>query len=79
MLIAYLQTMKEVKIEESWKLALSEEFEKPYFSALISFIKEEKNAGKIIYPPGPQIFNAFDGPIVGSHVDQPIWDVPSGI
>jgi uracil-DNA glycosylase len=52
--------MKEVKIEESWKMALKEEFEKPYFSALISFIKDEKEAGKIIYPPGPQIFNAFD-------------------
>jgi uracil-DNA glycosylase len=52
--------MKEVKIEESWKLTLKEEFEKPYFSALISFIKEEKKAGKIIYPPGAQIFNAFD-------------------
>ncbi|MFY8019765.1 MAG: uracil-DNA glycosylase [Bacteroidia bacterium] len=51
--------MTEVKIEDSWKLALNEEFEKPYFSALINFIKEEKLAGKIIYPPGPQIFNAF--------------------
>jgi uracil-DNA glycosylase len=52
--------MTEVKIEESWKLALKEEFEKPYFSALIDFIKQEKLAGKIIYPPGPQIFSAFD-------------------
>jgi uracil-DNA glycosylase len=52
--------MTDVKIEESWKLALKEEFEKPYFSALIDFIKQEKLAGKIIYPPGPQIFNAFD-------------------
>ena len=52
--------MTDVKIEESWKLALKEEFEKPYFTALIDFIKQEKLAGKIIYPPGPQIFSAFD-------------------
>lgn len=52
--------MTEVKIEESWKLALKEEFEKPYFSVLIDYIKQEKLAGKIIYPPGPQIFSAFD-------------------
>ncbi len=52
--------MKEVKIEESWKLALKEEFEKPYFTALIDYIKQEKLAGKIIYPPGQQIFSAFD-------------------
>lgn len=49
-----------VKLEPSWKEALSEEFEKPYFSTLINFIKEEKAADKTIYPPGSLIFNAYN-------------------
>lgn len=52
--------MSEVKIESSWKKALEEEFAKPYFQQLVDFIKKEKAAGKVIYPPGPFIFNAFD-------------------
>jgi uracil-DNA glycosylase len=50
----------EVKLEESWKQALQEEFAKPYFHRLTSFIKEEKKAKKLIYPPGSLIFNAFE-------------------
>ncbi len=49
----------EVSIEPSWKEEMSEEFSKPYFAQIASFLKTEKKAGKIIYPPGPQIFNAF--------------------
>ncbi len=49
-----------VKIEASWKAALSEEFTKPYFRNLTSFIKQEKADGKTIYPPGPLIFNAYN-------------------
>ena len=49
-----------VKIEESWKEVLKEEFEKDYFKGLIHFIKTEKAAGKVIYPPGSLIFQAFD-------------------
>jgi uracil-DNA glycosylase len=52
--------MPDVKIEASWKAALAEEFEKPYFQALIDFLKKEKAAGKVIFPPGPLIFNAFE-------------------
>jgi uracil-DNA glycosylase len=52
--------MPEVAIEPSWKAALAEEFQKPYFEALVAFLKDEKKKGKIIYPPGPQIFRAFD-------------------
>ena len=51
---------KEIKIESSWKSILKEEFEKPYFAELKAFLKNEKASGKIIYPPGPLIFNAFD-------------------
>ena len=50
----------EVKIEQSWKEALAGEFNKPYFESLVRFLHQEKAAGKIIYPPGSQIFRAFD-------------------
>ena len=49
-----------VKIEESWRTALQTEFDQPYFSTLIQFLKAEKTKGKTIYPPGSLIFNAFD-------------------
>ena len=48
-----------IKIEESWKRMLEDEFEKEYFKGLIHFIKTEKEAGKVIYPPGPLFFRAF--------------------
>ena len=51
--------MANVNIEESWKAILAEEFNKPYFEELVAFIKEEKLGGKIIYPPGNKIFEAF--------------------
>ena len=49
-----------VRIEESWKNALAGEFEKPYFASLVRFLHEEKAAGKRIFPPGGQIFRAFE-------------------
>jgi len=50
----------DVQIEKSWKEALSKEFEKPYFSAIKTFLVQEKEAGKTIFPPGSLIFNAFN-------------------
>jgi len=49
-----------VKIEESWKQALQGEFEKPYFADLVAYLHGEKDRGARIYPPGSQIFKAFD-------------------
>ena len=49
----------DIQIEESWKEVLKDEFEKSYFQHIITFLKAEKASGKIIYPPGPLIFNAF--------------------
>ncbi|MBQ0024961.1 MAG: uracil-DNA glycosylase [Bacteroidales bacterium] len=49
-----------VKIEESWKQVLSEEFDKPYFLNLAEALHKRKAAGEVIYPPGPLIFNAFN-------------------
>ena len=50
----------DVKIEQSWKDALAGEFEKPYFASLVRFLREEKAVGKKIFPPGGQIFHAFE-------------------
>jgi uracil-DNA glycosylase len=50
----------EVRIDESWKKALEEEFKKPYFRQVTEHIKTEKEQGKTIYPPGPVLFHAFD-------------------
>ena len=50
----------EVKIEQTWKDALAGEFEKPYFASLVRFLREEKAAGKNVFPPGSQIFRAFE-------------------
>lgn len=47
-------------MEPSWKAVLKNEFTKPYFQQVVTFLKTEKAAGKIIYPPGPLIFNAFN-------------------
>jgi len=48
-----------VKINASWKERLKEEFAKSYFSDLVSFVKDEY-AKHEVYPPGSEIFNAFD-------------------
>ncbi len=54
-----------VRIEESWKKALSGEFNKPYFKQISEHIKIEKAQGKIIYPQGSLIFNAFNSTPLG--------------
>ena len=48
-----------VRIEESWKRELAEEFEKPYFAQLTEFVRSEY-ATTTVYPPAKLIFNAFD-------------------
>ena len=50
----------EVRIEESWKAALADEFAKPYFVSLARRLHDEKAEGKVIYPPGRMIFKAFE-------------------
>ena len=49
----------DVKIAVSWKNHLSEEFKKPYFDQLIRFVKSEYKT-YTVYPPGKEIFRAFD-------------------
>ncbi len=49
-----------VQIHPSWKAALKDEFGKAYFQQIVAFLRAEKAGGKIIYPPGQLIFNAFN-------------------
>lgn len=49
----------DVRIAESWKNKLNEEFQKEYFQHLIEFVRNEYKSG-VCYPPGKLIFNAFD-------------------
>jgi uracil-DNA glycosylase len=48
-----------VAIDESWKKELNEEFKAPYFSQLKAFLVNEKKH-YVIFPPGPQVFSAFN-------------------
>ncbi|UGB38333.1 uracil-DNA glycosylase [Frateuria soli] len=48
-----------VRLEPSWKARLGDYLERPDMRALADFLRAEKRAGKVLYPPGPEIFNAF--------------------
>ena len=48
-----------VEIHKSWKPYLQNEFNKPYFMELVDFVKQEYNTYQC-FPPGKQIFNAFE-------------------
>ena len=50
---------KSIQIEESWKRVLEEEIQKEYFQNIRSFLKEEVKNHEV-YPPGPEIFAAFN-------------------
>ena len=50
----------DVKIEESWKQALANEFDKDYFIKLTDFVRAEYKSGKQIFPAAKNIFNAFN-------------------
>ncbi|MDL2222926.1 uracil-DNA glycosylase [Bacteroidales bacterium OttesenSCG-928-M11] len=49
----------EVRIEQSWKEKLSEEFKKSYFIDLVNFVKQAYST-TTVYPKGSKIFNAFE-------------------
>ncbi|MGN6092620.1 MAG: uracil-DNA glycosylase [Luteibacter jiangsuensis] len=48
-----------VKLEPSWKARIGAYLDRPDMLALSDFLRSEKARGKTIYPPGPEIFNAF--------------------
>ncbi len=49
-----------IRMESGWKEQMKDEFSKPYFAQIKQFLSIEKAKGKVIFPPGPQIFNAFN-------------------
>lgn len=49
----------DVRIAQDWKEILSEEFNKPYFTELVEFVRAEYAAGEV-FPKGRDIFRAFD-------------------
>jgi len=49
-----------VKLHPSWLQHIGAEFDQPYMQELSAFLRAEKKQGKVIFPPGPLIFNALD-------------------
>mgnify|MGYP002624553918 FL=1 len=52
--------MTQLKIEKSWKEVIGDEFNKDYMLSLKSFLVEQIERKKIIYPHGNEIFSAFN-------------------
>lgn len=50
----------DVKIDSSWKEVLQPAFGRPGFHNLVLHLKMERAGGKVIYPPGSLLFNAFN-------------------
>ncbi|OOG57040.1 uracil-DNA glycosylase [Rhodanobacter sp. B05] len=48
-----------VKLEPSWKARIGDYLQRPEMQALAGFLRAQKQVGKHIYPPGPEIFAAF--------------------
>ena len=51
---------REVKLHESWREVLQQEFAAPYMQELRQFLLQEKARGKRIFPPGDEIFHALN-------------------
>lgn len=51
---------KKIDLHSSWLAHLQPEFDRPYMRQLKAFLLQEKQAGKFLYPPSKQIFNAFN-------------------
>jgi uracil-DNA glycosylase len=49
-----------IRLEPSWKARLGGYLERPQMRELADFLRVEKRAGKVLYPPGAEIFNAFE-------------------
>lgn len=48
-----------IKIEDGWKWALAEEWDKPYFKELSQFVHDEYKS-RVCYPPAAEVFAAFN-------------------
>lgn len=49
-----------IRLEPSWKVRIGDWLQRPEMRELSAFLRQRKAAGARIYPPGPQIFAAFD-------------------
>ena len=49
-----------IRLEPSWKARVGEYLQRADMQQLSAFLRAEKQAGKRIYPPGPEIFAAFE-------------------
>lgn len=49
-----------IKLHESWRIALADQFAAPHMAGLKSFLESEKAAGKRIFPKGSEYFRALD-------------------
>lgn len=43
----------------SWSDVLGAEKQAPYFQQIMAYVKQQRDAGKVIYPPQADVFNAF--------------------
>lgn len=50
---------RRIDLDPTWLAPLAVEFEQPYMQQLRAFLQAQKQAGKRIFPPGPDMFNAF--------------------
>ncbi len=55
-----MPSTRSIQLEASWQRVLAQEFEQDYMQKLRQFLLQEKQRGKVIYPPGPLIFNALN-------------------
>lgn len=49
-----------IKLHESWRIPLAEQFAAPHMQALKAFLQQEKAAGKRVFPKGSEYFRALD-------------------
>ena len=54
------EALARVQLDAEWKQALQGEFLAPYMQELRRFLAAEKQAGKVIYPPGSEFFSALN-------------------
>ena len=52
--------MAEVKLRQEWLDLIGDEFDKPYMRELSAFLRAERAAGNVVYPPGSAVFSALE-------------------
>tara|TARA_R110001583_G_scaffold50340_1_gene157158 strand:- start:541 stop:1233 length:693 start_codon:yes stop_codon:yes gene_type:complete len=56
----FMPDFQQSPLDPSWQRVLGAEFDKPYMQNLAAFLAAERAAGKVIFPPEPLVFNAFN-------------------